>query len=50
MADARLTFAQLGDENATIIAKGTVDKPIVFTSNVTSPKKGDGNKGNFSIV
>ncbi len=45
--DGTLDFAYWDDEYATIIAKGTVDKPIKFTSNSPIPAAGDWNSLNF---
>jgi hypothetical protein len=41
MPAARLGFAQLSNETATIKAIGTAAKPITFTSSASNPAKGD---------
>ena len=42
-----LEFAYWDKEYATLIAKGTADKPIIFTSNSPSPQAGDWKSINF---
>ena len=45
--DSYIDFAYWDDEYVTLIAKGTAEKPIVFTSNSPSPEQGDWNSLNF---